>query len=720
MKNFINFLPPWVETNIQPAFYDKESGSVLQQTARMYAKVNQLIRHFNDLSKETKETVDEYIGIVNEYIEKFVELKDYVDDYFENLDVQEEIDHKLDEMLADGVFQDIVDAYLDSLTGIVKYIFPKNWNGLSGDASLIKAYGKTILIDTYRASNKAELYQMLSDYDVDHIDYLILTHYHDDHIGNVENLINDGYVDSESYIYLPANCQQITDDPELTAYRNAILLAIAQNNIPSGVPLENSKLVINDNFYIEFYNTDSDVLSTFTNYNNCSTLCMVHHGATTSYFTGDALGSAQGRALTNGFITGHVDLYKVEHHGIQGDNTTIKVQETILPDYVYQSAFIGGLKQGIYDKSTALAYLTQKGSRVYASYLNQDYIVFGSTTNNMWVEQGKQSKAVSNNNAVGNYVYTIYVDANNNSNYQDGMSWDTAFNDIGRGIAHAGKMNVGAINIVLAEGEYGLTPVTGGGDILESQANGLDIVISKSGSASVDQVKLKGKLDFRNCNVEIKNVTFENDATITACISANHCKLYVHNCVMDGTNATDPTFIWCQECDVRLNTNTISNYNLIVSGHVNDAINLYDNTISDVATLTYCRGGVVNNISNTLTNVTNISGLSDGGYDLNKSGKIIYSGAATSGTINFTNAINSYNRIVVISGAVSAGTLGTYEAYSYYPSANFAKSGTYPIRTNDGYYDMTISADGLSATLTAHGTSLGIRTIIAFKEPLLS
>lgn len=105
MKNFINFLPPWVETTIQPAFYDKESGTVLQQTARMYAKVNQLIRHFNDLSKETKETVEEYIA-------KFVELKDFVDTYFENLDVQEEINNKLDEMVESGEFQELVGEYL--------------------------------------------------------------------------------------------------------------------------------------------------------------------------------------------------------------------------------------------------------------------------------------------------------------------------------------------------------------------------------------------------------------------------------------------------------------------------------------------------------------------------------------------------------------------------------------------------------------------------------
>lgn len=103
MENiFVEFLPPWVETGLQPAFYDKESGTVLQQTARMYARVNMLIRMFNKLSKNTKETVEEYIT-------KFNELYTYVHDYFDNLDVQEEINNKLDKMLEDGVLADIID-----------------------------------------------------------------------------------------------------------------------------------------------------------------------------------------------------------------------------------------------------------------------------------------------------------------------------------------------------------------------------------------------------------------------------------------------------------------------------------------------------------------------------------------------------------------------------------------------------------------------------------
>lgn len=91
---FIDFLPPWVETGVQPAFYDKESGTVLQQTARMYAKVNELTES------------------VNHYIEQFTELYDYVHDYFDNLNVQEEINNKLDEMSRDGSLETLIGVYI--------------------------------------------------------------------------------------------------------------------------------------------------------------------------------------------------------------------------------------------------------------------------------------------------------------------------------------------------------------------------------------------------------------------------------------------------------------------------------------------------------------------------------------------------------------------------------------------------------------------------------
>ena len=108
MENiFIEFLPPWVETGLQPAFYDKESGTTLQQTARMYAKVNEVVASVNQQNEK-----------IAEYIEKFNQLHDYVYTYFDNLDVQQEIDNKLDEMYANGqldlLFSKYVNAYVAS------------------------------------------------------------------------------------------------------------------------------------------------------------------------------------------------------------------------------------------------------------------------------------------------------------------------------------------------------------------------------------------------------------------------------------------------------------------------------------------------------------------------------------------------------------------------------------------------------------------------------
>lgn len=102
MSNRINFLPPWVETDLQPAFYDLESGTSLQQTARMYAKVNQLIRNFNELREEQQD-----------FIQQFLDLRNYVDEYFDNLDVQTEINHKLDEMVETGEMATILHGIVD-------------------------------------------------------------------------------------------------------------------------------------------------------------------------------------------------------------------------------------------------------------------------------------------------------------------------------------------------------------------------------------------------------------------------------------------------------------------------------------------------------------------------------------------------------------------------------------------------------------------------------
>ena len=66
----------------------------------------------NYLSQTVIPAINNNGEAVTELQEKYIELKNYVDNYFENLDVQDEINNKLDEMAQSGELAEIIDAYL--------------------------------------------------------------------------------------------------------------------------------------------------------------------------------------------------------------------------------------------------------------------------------------------------------------------------------------------------------------------------------------------------------------------------------------------------------------------------------------------------------------------------------------------------------------------------------------------------------------------------------
>ena len=83
---------------------------------------------------------------VTELQEKFVELKNYVDTYFENLDVQEEINNKLDEMAEQGELAEIIAAYLE----VASVLGFDTKSALKGAENLISgSIARTLGTDTY-------------------------------------------------------------------------------------------------------------------------------------------------------------------------------------------------------------------------------------------------------------------------------------------------------------------------------------------------------------------------------------------------------------------------------------------------------------------------------------------------------------------------------------------------------------------------------------------
>ena len=78
---------------------------------------------------EMVEAVNNNADAVTELQNKFTELQNYVDNYFKNLDVQEEINTKLDEMATDGTLENIIN---EQIFGEINDKIDSNYNDLSG------------------------------------------------------------------------------------------------------------------------------------------------------------------------------------------------------------------------------------------------------------------------------------------------------------------------------------------------------------------------------------------------------------------------------------------------------------------------------------------------------------------------------------------------------------------------------------------------------------
>lgn len=115
----------WFQKTL-PLAYD-DSLTYQELLYKLIAKINEVVESQN----QTNENFDELYAL-------FVQLKDYVDNYFKNLDVQEEINNKLDEMAADGTLESIVAKYLKYQLVVNPERYGAVGDGVTNDAAAFK------------------------------------------------------------------------------------------------------------------------------------------------------------------------------------------------------------------------------------------------------------------------------------------------------------------------------------------------------------------------------------------------------------------------------------------------------------------------------------------------------------------------------------------------------------------------------------------------------
>ena len=108
---------------LEPRAFTRFCMSIAQVPSSYIAGLTmeeQLLWFCSYLQNEVIPTVNNNGGAVEELQALYLQLKAYVDNYFENLDVQEEVNNKLDEMAESGQLADIIAQYVN-LQSVLAY-----------------------------------------------------------------------------------------------------------------------------------------------------------------------------------------------------------------------------------------------------------------------------------------------------------------------------------------------------------------------------------------------------------------------------------------------------------------------------------------------------------------------------------------------------------------------------------------------------------------------
>ncbi len=178
-----------------------------------------------------------------------------------------------------------------------------------GDSILIRTpANKIILIDA--AESKAHVSDQLKAQGVDHLDLVIATHPHADHIGGMQTVL-------QSY---PVKRYVDNGLPHTTQTYAGVMTEIETRNIPYQAGVRGTVFNLDDGAKLEILFPNGTALSgTRSDLNANSVVTRLTHGDDCFLFVGDSEQPTEQALLTAGL--GQCDVLKVAHHGSQYSST---------------------------------------------------------------------------------------------------------------------------------------------------------------------------------------------------------------------------------------------------------------------------------------------------------------------------------------------------------------------------------------------------------------
>jgi competence protein ComEC len=239
-----------------------------------------------------------------------------------------------------------------------------------GDAIVIQNENTVMLIDAGTNKTAVNLINELKSMAISRFDVIIATHPHEDHIGGMDNVINNFEVRQVIMPEESANTQTYQD----------VLKAINNKALTISVPKAGSSFNLGSAICTVLAPNSQNYEDT----NNYSIVLRVVYGSMSFLLTGDAGTDSEKEILGKGY-TLKSDVLKVGHHG-SADSTSNPFLEAIAPRNAV--ILVGQDNDYGHPHKETLSKLNTAGIKIYRTDMNGT-IVYTSNGTNLAVKTGK-------------------------------------------------------------------------------------------------------------------------------------------------------------------------------------------------------------------------------------------------------------------------------------------------------------------------------------------
>ena len=233
------------------------------------------------------------------------------------------------------------------------------------DSTFIKYKNKTMLIDAGNNEDGNNIVKFLKSKGINKLDYIVGTHYDEDHIGGLDDIINNFDIGK---FYL-------SNGGELGVNYYNLEKAAKKKNLAITIPKVGDKIDFGD------VNMEVMAASKFDgkNDNNASVVIQAKYGSRRYLFMGDLERQEEAKRKWN-----EVDVLKAGHHG-SNTSSTQEFLNQVKPKYVFVSA--GKNKKDRLPNVKAMERIEKTGAKIFRTDVNESSFWLTSNGNDIDIKE---------------------------------------------------------------------------------------------------------------------------------------------------------------------------------------------------------------------------------------------------------------------------------------------------------------------------------------------